>query len=185
MQCAVDGRSVSAILHVVRVPGLPVPAMSGQASAAVVAECLAMVARAEAAFRSRWRMSTLERIDKDLHGLLLEQIDLYSTAIIAASADELHEQSAAMVRGWAAACRCMEAQKHDAYLVGLDWPSRTRVVISESKQSIDHVSYEEGVRVIAVSPAEVAKLFGSLGIISLTKETFPDSELVGVTAAVA
>ena len=138
------------------------------------------VAPAEAAFRSRWRMSTLERCDKDLHDRLVEQIDLYSTALINASTDELREQSAAMVRGWAAACRCMEGQPDDAYLTGLDWESKTRVVISNSKQSVDHVKAEPGVRVVAVSPDEIAKLFGRMGVVSLAKATFPDAEIVDV-----
>lgn len=153
--------------------------MIAQASPAVVAECLAMVAPAEAAFHSRWRLTTLERVDPELHQLLHEQIDLYSTALIAASADELREQSGAMVRGWRAACGVMEAQPHDAYLVGLDWATKTRVVISDQKQSMAHVSGHEECRVVAVSPDEVAKLIGSLGIVALTKEHFPDAELTG------
>jgi hypothetical protein len=156
--------------------------VSGQASEAIIAECLAMVAPAEAAFRSRWRMTTLERVNKDLHDLLAEQIDLYSTALIAASADELREQAGAMVRGWVAACRAMETQPDDAYLTGLDWASRTRVVISNSKQSIDHVDAEDGVRVLAVTPDEIAKLFGRMGVVSLTKQTFPDAEIIDVFA---
>lgn len=171
-----------------------------QAPAKVVAECLAIVAPAEVAFRSRWRMSTLERVDAELHGLLCEQIDLYSTALISGSADELREQSGAMVRGWAAGCRKMEGVKddgqrrsssgagvgtadgipHDAYLTGLDWETKTRVVISDSKQSIQHVPHREGVRVLVVSPDEVARLFGGLGIVSLTKDTFPNAELISI-----
>jgi hypothetical protein len=152
--------------------------MSAQASPVVVGECLAMVAPAEAAFHSRWRMSTLERCDSDLHQLLREQIDLYSTALIIGSAEELREQAGAMVRGWRAACGAMEAKPHDAYLVGLDWATKTRVVISDHKHSIAHLSGHEECRVVAVSPDEVAKLIGSLGIIALTKEHFPDAELV-------
>ena len=151
-----------------------------QASDKIVAECLALVAPAEAAFRSRWRMRTLERIDKDLHDRLAEQIDLYSTALISASADELQEQSGAMARGWAAGCRVMEQQPHDAYLVGLDWATKARVVISDQKQSIQHLPAIDGVRTLAVSPEEVAKLFGGLGIVSLTKEVFPNAELLSV-----
>lgn len=157
--------------------------MSYQAPAAVVAECLALVAPAEVAFRSRWRVSTLARINKDLHDRLAEQIDLYGSALISASTDELREQAGAMVRGWRAACQAMEAQPDDAYLIGLDWPSRLQVVISNSKQSIQHVEYRDGVRVIAVTPEEIAKLFGRLGIVSLTKETFPDAEIIDAEQA--
>lgn len=156
--------------------------MIAQAPAKVVTECLAMVAPAEAAFRSRWRMSTLERVDKELHDLLCEQIDLYSTELISGATNDLREQAAAMVRGWSAAVRCMEGSgdPDDAYLTGLDWASKTRVVISSSKQSLQHVKAEDGVRLVAVSPDEVAKLLGSLGIITLTKEHFPDAELIEI-----
>lgn len=154
----------------------------GQAPAVVVSECMSMVSQAETAFRSRWRMSTLERIDKELHDLLGEQIDLYSTELISGTANDLRDQSAAMVRGWAAAVRCMEGSgdPDDAYLIGLDWASKTRVVISDHKQSIQHLPPIDGVRTLAVSPEEVAKLFGGLGILSLTKETFPNAELIEI-----
>ena len=153
-----------------------------QAPPQVVAECMAMVGQSEAAFRSRWRMSTLERVDKELHDLLCEQVDLYSTELISGTTNDLREQSAAMVRGWSAAVRCMEGSgdPDDAYLTGLDWETKTRVVISNSKQSIEHVKAEDGVRLVAVSPDEVAKLFGSLGIVSLTKQHFPDAELIEI-----
>lgn len=141
---------------------------------------MAQVAPAEAAFRSRWRMTTLERCDKELHDRLVEQCALYGSALISASTGELREQAAAMVRGWAAGCRAMEAQPHDAYFVGVDWASKTRVVISDQKQSIQHVPPQDGVRTLAVSPEEVAKLFGSLVIVSLTKSTFPESEVIAV-----
>lgn len=154
-----------------------------QASAAIVAECMGMVAPAEAAFRSRWRMSTLERVDPELYGLLCEQIDLYSTELISGTAADLREHSAAMVRGWSAACRAMSKLPDDAYLTGLDWASKTRVVISDSKQSIQHVNPLEGVRTLAVSPEEVAKLFGGLGIVSLTKATFPDAEVISIVSS--
>lgn len=125
-------------------------------------------------------MSTLERIDHELHGLLCEQNDLYSTALISGSTEELREQSGAMVRGWAAGCRAMEGQPADAYLTGIDWATKTRVVISDSKQSIQHVPHEAGVRVLAVSPEEIAKLFGRMGVVSLVKDAFPDAEVISM-----
>jgi hypothetical protein len=38
------------------------------------------------------------------------------------------------------------------------------------------------VRVLAVTPDEIAKLFGRMGVVSLTKQTFPDAEIIDVFA---
>jgi len=152
------------------------------ASMAVVSECMALVAPAEAAFSSRWRLSTLERIDKALHARLLEQSELYNSEIIGGTADELREQSAAMVRGWAAACSRMEQEPHDAYLIGIDWPSRTQVVISDNKASLvaAKAKAHPDCRIVAIGPDEVAKLVGRMDIVAQTKAAFPDAEIIDI-----
>ena len=148
----------------------------------LIAECMAMVAPAEAAFRSRWRMSTLKRIDPELHQALSEQIDLYCSSLVTGSDAETREQSQAMVRGWRAACAALETplQPDDAYLVGFDGVSGLRVVISDSKQSIARVQVVDGQRVVMVSPDEVAKMIAGLNLIAEAKSCFPDAEVISI-----
>jgi len=157
------------------------------ASQAEIAETLRVVGEAEGAFRSRWRMSTLKRVDAELHQMLLEQIDLYSEDLMGGEQAPLQEQAAAMVRGWAAACRAMETQPDDAYLVGLDWATKTQVVISDSKQSFDLVkasAHPECV-LVAMSPEEVARLVGGNRMARSVKQHFADAEILEPQSAVA
>jgi len=147
-----------------------------------IAKCLALVAPAETAFRSRWRLSTLKRADADLHDALCEQIDLFNTALVTGSDDEARLQSEAMVRGWRAACAALESPllPDDAYQVGFDPSTGTRVVIADTKASIGRVQNIDGDRVLFVTPDEVAKLVASMGVIAECKSLFPDAEIVEV-----
>ncbi len=158
-----------------------------QKDAALVADCLALVAPAEAAFRSRWRLGTLQRIDPDLHQLLLEQIDLYDVALLTVSDHrEVRKQSEAMVRGWRAACARLEAplQPDDAYLVGYDPHKGLRVVISDQAASVARVQNSKpGERVMIVTPDEVARMMTAWSIVADTKALFPNAEVVSVTPA--
>lgn len=148
----------------------------------VVAECLALVQPAESAFRSRWRLSTLVRVNPDLHQALVEQIDLYNQALVTGTTTDAREHSAAMVRGWRAACAALESPllADDAYLTGFDAATGTRVVIAEQRASVGRVQALKGERVLIVTPDEVARLMAVSTILAETKALFPDAELVAV-----
>lgn len=151
-------------------------------TSSVVAECLAMVAPAESAFRSRWRLSTLKRIDPELHARLIEQMDLYDASLVTGSDEETKEHAAAMVRGWRAACAALEAplQPDDAYLIGVDDSTGLQVVISDSKHSIARVQSLNGARVVMVCPNEVARMVAGLNILAEAKSCFPDAEVLAI-----
>jgi hypothetical protein len=153
-------------------------------SARVASQALALVAPAETAFTSRWRLSTLERLDPELHARLEEQRGLYDYALIAGSDDEVRVQSEAMVRGWRAACARMEKplQPDDAYFVGTNLDTFTRVVIGYHKQSMSRVQYIDGAECFFLTPDEVASLFAALKALRSVKEMFPDAELLSVGA---
>lgn len=150
-----------------------------------VAAALALVAPAETAFRSRWRMSTLEKSNKDLHDAVVEQMQLHDAALIAGSDDEVRIQSEAMVRGWRAACSALEAplQPDDAYFEGhfegWDMTTGLRVVIGQHKASLARVQAKDGRRVIFMTPDEVATLVAGHNLIAETKVAFPDAEVIG------
>jgi hypothetical protein len=150
----------------------------------VVGECLALVAPAETAFRSRWRLSTLKRVNGDLHDMLAEQIDLYNTALVTGSDAEARTQAQAMVRGWRAACSALESPllPDDAYLVGWDLNTGMRVVIADQKTAIGRVQSIKGERVMLVTPDEVARMMAAWSVIGEVKALFPDAEVLGVDA---
>lgn len=145
-----------------------------------VAECLALVAPAESAFHSRWRLSTLQRIAPELHEAVTEQQELYGSACVIGTDAEAKMQSEAMVRGWAAACREMETRKvpDDAYLMGMDDASGIQVVISEHKGSRDALAARYGEPLVLMTPSEVAALLGTVKLIEAAKIHFPDAELL-------
>jgi hypothetical protein len=151
----------------------------------VVAECLSLVAPAESAFRSRWRLGTLRRIDAELHALLVEQIDLFNISLVTGSATEAREHAQAMVRGWRAACAALEAplKPDDAYLVGFDPNTGTRVVVAEQLASVARVQSVAGERVVLVTPDEVARMVAGMAIVAEAKRFFPDAEIMSVQAA--
>lgn len=148
----------------------------------IVAQCLALVAPAETAYRSRWRLSTLQRVNADLHQALSEQIDLYNQALVTGSDKECRVQSEAMVRGWRAACAALESPMlpDDAYLVGMDYNTGTRVVIAEQKASVARAQVKDGERVVMVTPDEVARMVAGMGIFAEVKSLFPDAELLQI-----
>ena len=156
--------------------------MSRPVKESVVASALSLVAPAQTAFTSRWRLTTLQRLDAELYARLIEQQDLYDQAMLMGSDDDVREQSQAMVRGWRAACSRMERpiQPDDAYLLGHDPNSFTRVVIGHHTQSIARTQYIEGQTTIFVTPDEVAALFASMTALRTVKALFPDSEIVEV-----
>lgn len=149
----------------------------------LVAECLALVAPAENAFRSRWRLSTLERANADLHRMLVDQIGLYNAALVTGTATDAREHAAAMVRGWRAACAALESPllPDDSYQVGYDSFAGIRVVIADQRTSVGRAQSLNGERVVIVTPDEVATMIAGMTIMSEAKAFFPDAELVRVT----
>lgn len=148
--------------------------------AATVAQCLATVAPAETAFHSRWRLSSLKRVDAELWQAVTEQQELYGAACIMGSDEDAREAAASMVRGWNAACKAMETAQwgEDAYLMGMDDASGIQVVIAEHKGSRDALAKRYGEPLVLMTPSEVAALLGTVKLIEQAKLHFPDAEIL-------
>lgn len=155
------------------------PAWSDQA---IVGEALALVAPAAEAFEGRWTMSALERIDSDLHEAVVDQQRMFNAALVIGSKHDVREHAEAMVRGYAAAVRRMEAvgAEDDAYMVGLDSRTGTRVAIGQTKHCIGRVQRVHGEQCIFMTPDEVAKLVAGSQMLASIKSVFPDAEVVDV-----
>lgn len=156
--------------------------MSGRTypAAGLVAELMAMVAPAETAFRSRWRLGTLARLDPELHDRLCEQIGLYDQSLVTGTDAEAREQAQAMIRGWRAACAALERplQPDDAYLTGWDANTNTIVVIADCSASGARAQVAAGQKILCVTPDEVARLVAGMNIIAGAKSLFPDAEVI-------
>lgn len=150
-----------------------------------VSRCLALVGPAESAFRSRWRLSTLARVNPELHQMLLEQIDLYNAAVVTGTDKEAQIQAEAMVRGWRAACATLEGPglPDDAYLMGFDHNTGTRVVVSDQLASVARIQSLAGERVVMVTPDEVARMVAGMAVIAEAKQFFPDTEVMSLESA--
>lgn len=151
-------------------------------SASAVSKALALVAPAENAFKSRWRFSTLEKLDPELAQAVREQDALYDSAMLKGSDEDVRLQSEAMVRGWRAACQRMEhpLQQDDAYFIGFDVKTGTKVCIADHKGCAARAQQVEGQQVVYVSPDEVARLMGGVSAITNVKGLFPDAEIMGM-----
>lgn len=163
--------------------------MTSFPATSLVAELMATVAKAETAFRSRWRLATLARLDPELHNLLCEQIELYDRAMVTGTDQDARDQADAMVRGWRAAVSALESplRPDDAYLTGWDPATNLFVVIAECSGSgaRAQIVSKDGERrkVIVVTPDEVAKIVAGVQLIAEAKSLFPDAEVVRFVGA--
>lgn len=141
-------------------------------------QCLNQVRDAEEAFLQRWRLSSLARIDQELHDLLQEQRHLFENALFGRNENETELQAGATVRGWKAAIACMveATAPDDACLYGVDHATGTVVAIGERGRSGYQV--KEGQRLVFVTPDEVAKMVAGIGLLIEVKQVFPDAEVI-------
>lgn len=146
-----------------------------------IRQLVADIGRAAAAFESRWTIAALRRVDPDLCARLLEQRALTDEALVTGSLDEARKHAAAMCRGYAAVARRLDEAKveDDAYLVGFDSTTGTRIAIGEQRAAAERVREIHGERIVWVTPDELAALVASLEAfkaIALVKSYFPGAE---------
>lgn len=154
--------------------------------AADITQLMAMVSAAASPYESRWTLRALQRVDANLHKLLLEQQSLYHEALVTQDdMRQVREQAEAMCRGWAAATRCMEASSEpdDSYMLGLDSKTGTKVAIGNAKHASERVRQLHGEDVIWFTPDEVAAMAAgleSLKGIAAVKAMWPTAEVIGL-----
>jgi len=136
-------------------------------------------AHAAAAFECRWLMSSLARVDPELHGNLLEQRSFWAQAQVTGDAQEVVEQGEAMIRGWqAAVARMLQAgAPDDAYVLG---QHGDMIVAIGLNGGLSRVRELGGQRVVWLTPDEVAQLYAGLQMIGKVQELWPDARVVSV-----
>jgi hypothetical protein len=140
---------------------------------------------AAALFERRWTMRALRRVDPDIAQRIIEQRGLFDRALVVGDVTEVETHGAAMCRGWKAAIQVMEAagEVDDAYQIGEDPKTGTRVAIGQNMAGVDRVVDLHGDRVVWLTPDECAALFASVeGFkgISAVKRRFPGAEIVDI-----
>lgn len=141
------------------------------------------VSDAALVFESRWTLKALARVDPALAVRFREQRDLFDAACVTGTDEEVETHGAAMCRAYAAVSRVLEGAQEpdDAYVIGFDATSGTRVAIGSQKAALARVRELHGERVIWVTPDEVASLFASLEqfkFVGAVKQLFPGAEIV-------
>lgn len=140
-------------------------------------------ADATALFEARWTWLSLRRVNEELARRLYEQRGLFDQAAITGTAEEIERQGSALCRGYAAAVKAMEdaAIGDDAYLLGSDPATGTKVAIGPCKASVSRIAEVCGQDVIWVTPDEVAVLLAAgteaAKFVTSVKRLFPGAEL--------
>jgi hypothetical protein len=141
------------------------------------------VSEAAAAFEARWTMIGLRRHDHDLAVRLHEQRELFAEAATVGDPKDVVVHGQAMLRGYAAAVRAMEAAEipDDSYHLGVCPTTGFKVAIGTQKASQKRVAELYGQNVVWISPDEVATLMAtdaSFATVAAIKKKFPGAEVV-------
>jgi hypothetical protein len=134
-----------------------------QKSDHVIRSWMEEVGKAAASFESRWTELALRRVDADLGRRLHEQRNLYHAAMLKGAPADVELQGAALCRGYAAVTKRMEeaGAEDDAYQLGQDPQTGTKVAIGTQKAAIDRVRTIHGQDVVWITPDEVAALMSA------------------------
>lgn len=158
------------------------------AASAALHQWHAEVAKVAEAFERRWTMRALRRVNPDLHQRLQEQIDLFHQVKFLNEAPDIEAHGAATCRGWQAAVEALEkaGEPDDAYVLGFDPSTGTRVAVGEKICAAKRVAEIHGEKHVWITPDEVASMFAALqGVeaISAIKREFPGAEMVSIYPA--
>jgi hypothetical protein len=134
-------------------------------------------------FETRWTELALRRVDADLALRLHEQRNLFHAACLKGDVREVDLQGAALRRGYVAVTRRMEeaGAEDDAYQIGHDPLTGTKVAIGTQRAALDRVRKIHGQDVIWLTPDEVAVMMAGLESfkhIMAIKKKFPGAEII-------
>jgi hypothetical protein len=114
---------------------------------------------------------------------LHDQVNLFGEACVTGTAQEIETHGEATVRGYGKAVEAMQnAQiEDDAYQLGIDMVTGTKVAIGTQKAAVQRVRSVHGTDVIFVTPDEVARMLAgieSFKMIGAVKRLFPGAEII-------
>ena len=146
-------------------------------------EWRAQVSQAALAFEARWTSASLRRLDPDLAEALHDQVNIFTESCITGTAQEIETHGEATVKGYAKAVEAMQNADigDDAYMLGTDMVTGTKVAIGTQKAAVQRVRNIHGNDVIWLTPDEVARMLAgieSFKAIGAIKKLFPGAEII-------
>lgn len=141
------------------------------------------VAQAALPFESRWTERALRRVDPDLFEAWTDQCSMWRQAQVTGSVEDLEEHGSATVRAYGAVVRRLEeaSEPDDAYLLGFDGRTGTRVAIGDAKAAAERVRELHGEAVTWLTPDECAALLAGVDAfqkVAAIKKLWPGAEAV-------
>lgn len=141
---------------------VPVVSIKGQRAAAQWRRTVRVAARN---FEARWTLATLRRVDEALWQKLILQRDIFNEKCFAGENVDIEEHGAALVRGYAVAVAVCETAEvdggpvsDDAYLIGYDVATQTKIAIGWQRAAQDRVRELYGPDVVWLTPDDVARM---------------------------
>lgn len=144
----------------------------------IVTDAMIEVAGAASAYERRWTVASLKAVDAELHALFIGQQNDWHEALVTGTDLDVREQTAAMCRGWSAITKRMEGAPDNAYMLGFDMRTGTRVAITAQKAVCGRLQELDGEPVILIHPDEVAVLLGAQQALASLKTIYPGAEIV-------
>jgi hypothetical protein len=143
----------------------------------------ALVSQAALLFEARWTQASLRRLDPDLAEALHDQVNLFGEACVTGTAQEIERHGEATIRGYGKAVEAMQNEhiEDDAYMLGTDMVTGTKVAIGTQKAAVQRVRQIHGNDVIWLTPDEVARMLAgieSFKMIGAVKRLFPGAEII-------
>jgi hypothetical protein len=136
-------------------------------------------------YERRWALSSLGRVDRELHDLLVEAMAKFYRAIDDEAATGIRLQAETAAKGWEAAIKVMSTAQPSgsSYLLGRCRKTGTTIAISDQKLATEEAKKNHGPDVVLFAPDELVELLaGTPGfrILAETKRRFPGSEISDV-----
>jgi hypothetical protein len=156
--------------------------MSGSTTT-LIANMHKKISEAAQLLEARWTMAALRRVSPGIALALHEQRNLYAEVCVTGRPREIVDHGEALVRGYHAAVKALEAaaEPDDAYQLGHDLVTGLKVAIGQQKAAIERVRNIHGAQVIWVTPDEVARMLAgveSFKFIGAVKRLFPGAEVI-------
>lgn len=144
-----------------------------------IEEAMKRTSEAAEAFEGRWTMRALKRIDAEIGQALQDQIDLFNQALVTGAMSQVKLQGEALIRGYVACAKIMSesGEPDDAYMIGQDMATGTKVAVGFNRSCINRVRELHGERVVWVTPDEVASMFAGMQTVAKVKQLWPGAEI--------
>ncbi len=151
--------------------------------AALIRYWLVEVGDAARAFEARWTLYSLRKVDPQLAIRFQKQRNEFADILITGTDQQVSDHGAATLRAYSKVTAVMEASglADDAYLIGEDKETGTKIAIGTHKSSVERVVDLHDGQVLFYTPDELAALVAKpakSSVLASIKSYFPGAEMV-------